>query len=210
MSLFALIAALLLEQLHPLSSRKYLHGWLSGYVGFFSITSMRDNTGTARSPGCWRCCRCCSGVWCCPSCCTARIRCLPGRSMCWCCISRWASAVQPLLHRHSSGLARRQAGRGAQSAGQMAQHPGARTERRRSRARQHRRSADRLAPQVFGVIVWSCCSARWAWAARQARCCTVSGNFCTAAGVTIARTSSGNSAASRAARSTCWNGCRSA
>lgn len=35
MSLFALIAALLLEQLHPLSSRKYLHGWLSGYVGFF-------------------------------------------------------------------------------------------------------------------------------------------------------------------------------
>jgi len=35
MSLFALIAALLLEQLHPLSSRKYLHGWLSGYVSFF-------------------------------------------------------------------------------------------------------------------------------------------------------------------------------
>ncbi len=35
MSLFALIAALLLEQLHPLSSRKHLHGWLSGYVGFF-------------------------------------------------------------------------------------------------------------------------------------------------------------------------------
>ncbi|MDD2914542.1 MAG: cobalamin biosynthesis protein [Gallionella sp.] len=35
MSLFALIAALLLEQLHPLSSRKYLHGWLSGYVDFF-------------------------------------------------------------------------------------------------------------------------------------------------------------------------------
>jgi adenosylcobinamide-phosphate synthase len=35
MSLFALIAALLLEQLHPLSSRKYLHGWLSGYVLFF-------------------------------------------------------------------------------------------------------------------------------------------------------------------------------
>ena len=35
MSLFALIAALLLEQLHPLSSRKYLYGWLSGYVDFF-------------------------------------------------------------------------------------------------------------------------------------------------------------------------------
>lgn len=35
MSLFALIAALLLEQLQPLSSRKYLHGWLSGYVDFF-------------------------------------------------------------------------------------------------------------------------------------------------------------------------------
>jgi adenosylcobinamide-phosphate synthase len=35
MSLFALIAALLLEQLHPLSSRKYLRGWLTGYVLFF-------------------------------------------------------------------------------------------------------------------------------------------------------------------------------
>lgn len=35
MSLFALIAALLLEQVHPLSSRKYLYGWLSGYVNFF-------------------------------------------------------------------------------------------------------------------------------------------------------------------------------
>jgi len=35
MSLFALIAALLLEQLHPLSTRKYLHGWLSDYVNFF-------------------------------------------------------------------------------------------------------------------------------------------------------------------------------
>jgi len=35
MSLFALIAALLLEQFHPLSSRKYLYGWLSGYVDFF-------------------------------------------------------------------------------------------------------------------------------------------------------------------------------
>ena len=35
MSLFALIAALLLEQLRPLSSRKYLYGWLSGYVRFF-------------------------------------------------------------------------------------------------------------------------------------------------------------------------------
>ena len=35
MSLFALITALLLEQLHPLSSRKYLFGWLSSYVKFF-------------------------------------------------------------------------------------------------------------------------------------------------------------------------------
>lgn len=35
MSLFALIAALLLEQLHPLSSRKYLFGCLSSYVLFF-------------------------------------------------------------------------------------------------------------------------------------------------------------------------------
>ncbi|MFZ3018734.1 MAG: CobD/CbiB family protein [Gallionella sp.] len=35
MSLFALIFALLLEQLHPLSSRKSLYGWLSGYANFF-------------------------------------------------------------------------------------------------------------------------------------------------------------------------------
>lgn len=35
MSLFALIAVLLLEQLHPLSSQKYLQGRLSGYVLFF-------------------------------------------------------------------------------------------------------------------------------------------------------------------------------
>jgi adenosylcobinamide-phosphate synthase len=35
MSLFALITALLLEQFRPLSSRKYLYGWLSGYVNFF-------------------------------------------------------------------------------------------------------------------------------------------------------------------------------
>ncbi len=35
MSLFALIAALLLEQLHPLSSRRYLYGWLTRYVDFF-------------------------------------------------------------------------------------------------------------------------------------------------------------------------------
>jgi len=35
MSLFALITALLLEQFHPLSSRKYLYGWLSSYVNFF-------------------------------------------------------------------------------------------------------------------------------------------------------------------------------
>lgn len=42
MSLFALIAALLLEQFHPLSSRKYLYGWLSHYVNFFQE---RFNTG---------------------------------------------------------------------------------------------------------------------------------------------------------------------
>lgn len=35
MILLSLIAALLLEQLHPLASRKYLHTWLSGYVQFF-------------------------------------------------------------------------------------------------------------------------------------------------------------------------------
>jgi adenosylcobinamide-phosphate synthase len=35
MSLLSLIAALLLEQVHPLSSRKYLLTFLSGYVGFF-------------------------------------------------------------------------------------------------------------------------------------------------------------------------------
>ena len=35
MSLFALIATLLLEQAYPLSSRKYLHGWLSNYANFF-------------------------------------------------------------------------------------------------------------------------------------------------------------------------------
>lgn len=35
MSLLSLITALLLEQLHPLSSRKYLYTWLAGYVDFF-------------------------------------------------------------------------------------------------------------------------------------------------------------------------------
>jgi adenosylcobinamide-phosphate synthase len=35
MSLFALIAALLLEQFRPLSSRRYLYSWLSSYVNFF-------------------------------------------------------------------------------------------------------------------------------------------------------------------------------
>jgi len=35
MSLFSLIAALLLEQLHPLASRKYLFVWLTHYVNFF-------------------------------------------------------------------------------------------------------------------------------------------------------------------------------
>ncbi len=35
MSLLSLITALLLEQVHPLSSRKYLLTWLSGYVEFF-------------------------------------------------------------------------------------------------------------------------------------------------------------------------------
>jgi adenosylcobinamide-phosphate synthase len=35
MSLLALIFALLLEQLRPLSSRKYLNAWLSAYIDFF-------------------------------------------------------------------------------------------------------------------------------------------------------------------------------
>jgi hypothetical protein len=35
MSLLSLIAALLLEQLHPLSSRKYLLTWLGGYAQYF-------------------------------------------------------------------------------------------------------------------------------------------------------------------------------
>lgn len=35
MSLLALIAALLLEQLHPLASRKYLFSWMNSYVYFF-------------------------------------------------------------------------------------------------------------------------------------------------------------------------------
>lgn len=35
MSLLSLITALLLEQVHPLSSRKYLYTWLSVYVEFF-------------------------------------------------------------------------------------------------------------------------------------------------------------------------------
>ncbi len=35
MSLFALIVALLLEQLHPLSVRKYLHEWPQAYVDYF-------------------------------------------------------------------------------------------------------------------------------------------------------------------------------
>ena len=35
MSLFSLIAALLLEQLHPLSTRQSLHAWLGRYVNFF-------------------------------------------------------------------------------------------------------------------------------------------------------------------------------
>jgi len=35
MSLLSLIAALLLEQLHPLSSRKYLLTWLDDYAQYF-------------------------------------------------------------------------------------------------------------------------------------------------------------------------------
>lgn len=35
MSLLSLITAFLLEQVHPLSSRKYLHTWLSTYIDFF-------------------------------------------------------------------------------------------------------------------------------------------------------------------------------
>lgn len=42
MSLFALITALLLEQIHPLASRKYLFSCLSGYVKFFQ---RRFNSG---------------------------------------------------------------------------------------------------------------------------------------------------------------------
>ena len=45
MSLFALITAFLLEQIHPLSSRKYLFGLLSGYVNFFRE---RFNAGLRR------------------------------------------------------------------------------------------------------------------------------------------------------------------
>ena len=36
MSLLSIVFALLLEQLHPLSSRKNLYAMLSTYVGFFS------------------------------------------------------------------------------------------------------------------------------------------------------------------------------
>lgn len=35
MSLLSLIAAFLLEQIHPLSSRKYLFAWMNGYADFF-------------------------------------------------------------------------------------------------------------------------------------------------------------------------------
>ncbi len=35
MSLFSLLAALLLEQLHPFATRKHLHAWLGGYARFF-------------------------------------------------------------------------------------------------------------------------------------------------------------------------------
>src|SRR5512139_632839 len=35
MSLLSLIAALLLEQIHPLHARKYLHVWGRGYADFF-------------------------------------------------------------------------------------------------------------------------------------------------------------------------------
>jgi adenosylcobinamide-phosphate synthase len=45
MSLFALISALLLEQVHPLSSRKFLSGLLSGYVKYFR---QRFNEGQQR------------------------------------------------------------------------------------------------------------------------------------------------------------------
>jgi len=45
MSLLALITALLLEQIQPLSSRKYLFGLLSGYVKFFQ---QRFNAGQQR------------------------------------------------------------------------------------------------------------------------------------------------------------------
>ncbi len=38
MSLLSLIAALLLEQVHPLSSRRYLYTWVTGYVELFQNT----------------------------------------------------------------------------------------------------------------------------------------------------------------------------
>ena len=37
MSLLSIIAALLLEQLHPLSSRKYMVAWISSYINFFQL-----------------------------------------------------------------------------------------------------------------------------------------------------------------------------
>ena len=37
MSLLSIIAALLLEQLHPLSSRKYMVAWIGSYINFFQL-----------------------------------------------------------------------------------------------------------------------------------------------------------------------------
>ncbi len=48
MSLLSLIAALMLEQLHPLSSRKYLYTWLAGYVNFFQRNFNAGEAGQGR------------------------------------------------------------------------------------------------------------------------------------------------------------------
>jgi hypothetical protein len=100
MSLFALIAALLLEQLHPLSSRKYLYGWLSAYANLFAHHFNAGERRHGKIAWMLRCCHCCSvmalsqqhtvfigivlGV--------QRASALPP----------WVSPVQPLLHRYPS------------------------------------------------------------------------------------------------------------
>jgi adenosylcobinamide-phosphate synthase len=48
MSLLALITALLLEQVHPLSSRKYLYGWFTDYADFFQRQFNAGEQGQGR------------------------------------------------------------------------------------------------------------------------------------------------------------------